>query len=32
MVEESNKELEEWANQMHKDFERYVEAEDRRMK
>ena len=32
MVEESNKELEEWANQMHKDFERYVEAEDKRMK
>ena len=31
MVEESNKELEDWANEFCVDFERYVEEENRRM-
>ena len=31
MVEESNKELEDWANEFCVDFERYIEEENRRM-
>ena len=31
MVVESNKELEDWANEFCVDFERYVEEENRRM-
>lgn len=32
MVEESNKELEDWANEFCVDFDRIVEEEDKRMK
>ena len=32
MVEESNKELEDWANEFCEDFDRIVEEEDKRMK